>query len=341
MDSNTENKCIIGIISADSSYDSSIFISNEETYYTNINYNMLSILTKYYNNEEINTTNSIIEKIINLLNKKDIFVMYRFICSSDCQSGYCFISPDINKIVYKFIKIATKNNVMIEFSDHSIGSLINNWDSSEMGMELPIELCEETSNGLFKIVACKHDFIESCHPILQKIGELSDDETISIKFNNMANTVVYSIKPDANVKLLSTGYPIKNNSNILNILAQKIDDDIDYSCNFKRRRLNSDDEKSEKSEAEEAIIEKIQPVHCEFGYQNGKFIISSTHWCNLEKVEFNVNVDNLKRQYSQSFGTEYSTILETKLSRATSQFEYNNVMSQTVRQISSGSNDYY
>jgi hypothetical protein len=46
------------------------------------------------------------------------------------------------------------------------------------------------------------------------------------------------------------------------------------------------------------------PVHCEFKFGKLSIVVSSTHWCNLEEVNSNVNIDTLRREYTNTFGIE-------------------------------------
>ena len=102
----------------------------------------------------------------------------------------------------------------------------------------------------FKMYGNKKDFINSVHPTLRQIGNLSLDEQIEIFFNNMNGTKVFEII-DPNINIISNGLQIEKSH---------------IDLNFKDINL-------------------VIHVHCEFDYGLGKIIISSTHWCNLESVE--------------------------------------------------------
>ena len=81
---------------------------------------------------------------------------------------------------------------------------------------------------------------------------------------------------------------------------------------------------------------QLQPVHCEFNYGQGKIVVSATHWCNLDKVESNIDLPTLRRYCTDSLGVQASYDLECSLAAATSPEEMKRAVSDTVRQISSG-----
>ena len=298
------NKCVCGITTNQSPYDSSVFSNNLTTFYTQITYSDLEYLLSILNSDipinEIDFTDPKMYLLHVYFREPSIKVIFRFLCSSDCQNGTTFIDPKTTETVFNFIKtVCFKRSVIMEFSDHSMGSLFTNWNSEFMGIEPPIKILPITTIGIFKISGRKEDFMSSAHPTLEQIGDISADELINITFNNMGGTKVFKVrKTQTVVKVISSGNELSMTSS-----------DIKF------------------------------PVHCEFDYGIGKIIISATHWCNLDKVENNVDIPTLRRYCTEAFGRETSDTLNYNLSRINDPNEMKRAISTAVREISSGNNE--
>lgn len=325
-------KCVIGITNS-SPYDISEFVNNLTTFYTKISYTKLNELYLMINelnvkekkekkeeneeneeNKEINkTTNTIninLLHVINSLKDSETQVIFRFLCSSDCLNGLKFIDDETTQLVYKFVnQVSGFKNVIIEISDHSMGAFFNCWDNSIMSKPSPIQISNLTHEGNFKMYGLKQDFINCVHPTLKQIGEMSADDNIEIKFNNMNGTKVFKII-DSNVRLISKGVQIKEDNSHLDFI----------------KKLSTDNEQ---------LYEEV-PVHCEFDYNNARIIVSATHWCNLESVENNVDLVTLRRYCTDTYGEIASQNLDFQLSLATDEKTYKHIISTVVREISSG-----
>ena len=306
----TLNKCVIGICDF-TPYDTSVFVNNETTYYSRITYNQMHKLSEYLtaNFQEVKELN--LQQIINFIKTTNTLVMFRFLCSRDCENGKHFLNSECTRRVFSFLKIITSqsNKVLVEFSDHSMGALFKNWDAEFMGIVSPIIISHKETNGLFKLQATKQSLINSCHPTLQQIGQMSQDEVITITFNNMMGTKVFSIRDGAeNVKILSKGYEMETPSIGRYIFNQN----------------------KEKPANEEHIVQ------CEFPYQNGMVIVSSTHWCNLENVESNIDIETMRKYYKETYGNNACYAIDVELATAPSPDVYKSVTSRIVKEISSG-----
>ncbi len=256
-----ENVCMIGITNSNP-YDSSELPNDATTYYSNINYFQLEELyTILKNNSE--TDNMVYKTIQTYIKDRKTQVFFDFKCSSDCHSGQHFINDKTNLLVYKFINTMTRLGCNIVVGDHSMASLFNNWDRFRMDFKSPIQIKSETTDGPFKMTSSKEDLLNSCHPILKNLGDMSSENTVDIEFSNMSGTKIFSIKSEnkIEVKIISKGKP----------------------CGFRE-------------------IQEEQPVHCEFTYRNGKIIVSATHWCNLTNVNSKVDVEKVREQYTQKYG---------------------------------------
>lgn len=307
----TLNKCIIGI-SDFTPYDTSVFVNNETTYYTRITYGQMHKLSEYLTDSSKEVTELNLQQIISFIKTPNTLVMFRFLCSRDCRDGLHFLNSECTRHVFLFLKIITSqpNKILVEFSDHSMGSLFTNWNTEFMGMVSPIIISRETTTGLFKLQATKQALINSCHPTLQQVGQMSQDEEIVITFNNMSGTKVFSVREDAeNVTILSKGCTMDAPS-IGRSLLKEIKD--------------------------RPTIEE-QVVQCEFPYQNGMIIVSSTHWCNLEHVESKIDVEKLRTCYKETYGEKAGRAFDNRLFSVTrGGGDYRSFASRAVKEISSG-----
>lgn len=303
------NKCICGITS-NFPYDTSVFTNNTTTFYTNLSYFQLEYLLKILSsNESINKldiTNPIILSLCLYFKDPSVEIIFRFLCSPDCHNGKLFVNTLITDIVFNFVKfICSIRPVIIEFSDHSMGSFFKNWESEFMEMNSPIEILQLTTSGSFKINGTKNNFMSSNHPTLKQIGDISSNEDIEITFNNMFDTKLFKIcETSTNVKVISTGYELLP--------------DVYQSL-----------------EIEESKI-KHYPVHCEFDYNFGKIVVSATHWCNLNNVENDIDLPKLRRYCTETFGQESTQELNNILSSINEPIEMKRAISLAVRDISSG-----
>jgi hypothetical protein len=326
---NNINTCVVGITSTHP-YDTSTFMNNSTTFYTQITYleliklydliNLPTHKTIIKTNKQTKTDTPIDMNLIyvaNCFSDLSVKMIFRFLCSSDCADGKHFINHKTTLKVYDFVKFVTKRNCIIEVSDHSMGSFFNNWNKNTMGIPSPIKILPITHSDGFKIYGNKSDFIESIHPTLKQIGNLSLSEAIEITFNNLTGTKVYKIIGQG-VKVISKGVQIKN--------TFEFEFEFEYG---KRHKEKSSD-----------LYEEV-PVHCEFDFQDGKIVVSATHWCNLDSVETPIDLKTLRRYCTNSLGDEATQDLERSLSSAQNEREYKRIISTTVRQISSGSKNNY
>lgn len=335
---NSIDTCVVGITSSNP-YDRYVFVNNSTTFYAKITYSELIILydlidlatkktnTTTYDEKESETSTSInmnMLHIINCFKDPSVKIIFRFLCSQDCHDGLKFIDNQTTYKIYDFVKLVTRRNcVIIEVSDHSMGSFFNNWNNEYMGKINPIKILPITHSGSFKMYGGKNDFINSTHPTLKQIGNLSSDEQVEITFNNMGGTKVYKIL-DPNVKLISKGIQIK----------EKFKFDLGKTIEIKSLKPLNLMEQLEPFESLEVYDEV--PVHCEFDYQEGKIVISATHWCNLDSVESPVDLPTLRRYCTNSLGIDATVDLENTLSLAKNECEYKRIISDTVREISCG-----
>lgn len=300
-----EQICVISITNSHP-YDISELKNNAYTFYTNINYKQLKEL--YYvirhNSETKNNTYNIIKKYIT---EKSAKVFFDFKCSGDCHSGEKFIDNDTTLLVFKVVNSMTRMGCNIVVGDHSMASLFNNWNSYRMDFPSPIKVCTETTDGPYKMYGAKNDFVNSDYPILKNLGTMSANDKVEIDFSNMSGTKIYKINESknglVNVQIISKGYPT-------------------------RRNMREND------------IEQI--VHSEFAYRKGKIIISATHWCNLTEVNSDVNIDEVRKQYTAQFGAEESAGFEVEYRAALSKGdkeEVKKVVSKSVKYMCSGQKD--
>ena len=311
----TVNKCVCAIVS-NCPYDSSVFPNNETTYYTTVSYGNLTDLTDLLsgnNSSGITAINMLY--VANCFTNPDMQMIFRFMCSPDCKDGVDFIDDKTTDNVYKFVKIATSRNSIIEVSDHSMASFFNNWNDTTMEMTKPIEIRKRTTSGPFKMTGTKELFMSSCHPTLKQIGDMSATDAIEITFNNMGGTkifdVIESAKPE-DLKVISHGYEIE-----------------------RMFRHNLREVEQEKQVPEEVKQEKM-PVHCEFKYRMGTIVVSATHWCNLNQVETPIDLDKLRRYCTETLGAEATQSFENCLSSMSDPNDIKREISSCVRGISSG-----
>ena len=345
-----ENKCIIGI-SNSNPYDTSIFVNNSDTYYTKISYEQLDKITTKLEDDTIKINDMNLIYIMECVSNNEIQLIFRFLCSPDCNSGKIFINAEVTKMIYKFVKLISKRNVIIDISDHSMASFFNNWDTVYLEMESPIIISNKTNNGLYEMIANKNDLINSSHPSLKQIGEMSNDNLIKISFTNMNDTKIYSInKNNSNVKLLSKGYSKHyKRENIFNFkqyeeTQKNTKETIKDTEESQNEETIKDTEESQNEETikynelqedEEKEIE-YEPIHCEFSYNNAIIVISATHWCNIEFVNSNIDITKMRKCYESSFGKEATQELDEVINSAQSENDIKLAITSCVRQISSG-----
>ena len=284
--------CVIEINSSDP-YDTSTMSDNPKTFCASIAYETLPELISIFSNDEnereiISNINLLFIK--ECLKKENIKIIVRFLCSCDCNNGSLFVDLNTTELVFKFLELLSERDTIIELSDHSISSVINNWDKYIKDIPKPIEMSRETCHGSFKMYGKKEDFENSEHPTLKMIGILAENN-IEINFNNMSGTKIFIII-NPNVKLISKGYQINSFDN----------------------------------------YQREIPVHCEFYRKKSKYIISSTHWCNLTEVENKVNLKNV-REYVKNF---YGENTASKLDGIEDESTLKRCISDSVRQLSSG-----
>ncbi len=287
--------CVISIASGNP-YDSSQLVNDENTFYTNINYNQLKELYEHLK-KGTESENMIFKNILNNLKNRRTKVFFDFKCCSHCCSGEKFTDDNTTLLVFKLINTMTKRGCNIIVGDHSMAALFNNWDKHKMDMKSPIKIVGDTS-GPYKMNGKKEDFLNSIHPILKNLGDMSSDDNLNIEFSNMSGTKVYEILPEFKdkVKVISTGHPLSR------------------------------------------IRENEQIVHSEFKYRNGLIIVSATHWCNLTEVNSKVDIDKLKMQYSRQYGEEACEEFDNEYQKAVQsgcQRTVNRVVSDSVKYVCS------
>jgi hypothetical protein len=297
-----EQICVISITNSHP-YDISELKNNAYTFYTNINYKQLKELYHVirHNSETKNNTYNTIKKYII---EKSAKVFFDFKCSGDCQSGAKFIDNDTTLLVFKVVNSMTRLGCNIVVGDHSMASLFNNWNSYRMDFPSPITVSTETTEGSYKMYGSKNDFINSDYPILKNLGAMSATDKVEIDFSNMSGTKVYKVNESENgpvhVQIISKGYPT-------------------------RRNMREND------------VEQV--VHSEFVYRKGKIIISATHWCNLTEVQSDVNMDEVRKQYTTQFGAEESAEFEVEYTATLStgnREEIKRFISDSVKYVCSG-----
>ncbi len=309
--------CVVGII-GDSLYDRSEFANTSKDFlYTTIRYSNIPLFYELLKGTK--TTNEFkYLDILRYFSTPNSKIFFDFKCSADCCYGAQFINQDLTKKANQLIKLLLKKGANVVVGDHSMGALFKNWIPAHMGCSSPIEIQSETTSGTFRMFGQKKDFIDSVHPTLNQIGDMSDDEKIQIDFTNMSGTLVYSINKNCPipVKLISQGYPLFNP---LNRMGREV---------IGNNLTNPEEQK------------KLQPVQCEFSLFAGKIIVSSTHWCNLTEVKSEINEDKLKSQYASAFGQNECYRIEQELEAIKSSGDKEQVKrycSARVRDISSGS----
>lgn len=298
-----EQICVISITNRHP-YDISEFKNNAYTFYTNINYKQLEELYHVirHNKETKNNTYNIIKKYIT---EKSAKVFFDFKCSSDCHSGEKFIDNDTTLLVFKVVNSMTRMGCNIVVGDHSMASLFNNWNNYRMDFPSPITVSRETTEGPYKMYGAKNDFVNSDYPILKNLGTMSATDRVEIDFSNMSGTKIYQVNESKN--------------GIVNVQI--------ISKGYSLRRNMNDPE---------------QIVHSEFVYRKGKIIISATHWCNLTEVNSDVNIDEVRKQYTAQFGAEESAEFEVEYRAALSKGnkeEVKKVVSKSVKYMCSGQKD--
>ncbi len=312
-----EHICVISITNSHP-YDISEMKNNATTFYTSINYTQLKELYNVirYNTTNNNVTYDIIKKYIT---EKSAKVFFDFKCSGDCHSGTKFVDNDTTLLVFKVVNTMSRLGCNIVVGDHSMAALFNNWDNYRMDCKSPITISIETTDGLYKMNGCKSDFVASDYPILKNLGKMSAQDNVEIEFENMNGTKIYKINEDSEmkdkVKIISKGYSIQRRSRIREI----------------KKEENTKEDKDK------------QIVHSEFPYRNGKIIISATHWCNLTEVNSDVNIDEVRKQYTAQFGAEECMNFEVQYCAALSsnnKEEAKRVVSNSVKYMCSGKKDF-
>ena len=200
-----QNICVVSITNSNP-YDTSELPNNSTTYYTNINYRQLTELYEILKTDS-ETNNMVYKNICNYVKDRKTKVFFDFKCSSDCHSGSDFVDKNTTLTVFKLINTMTRKGCNIVVGDHSMGALFNNWDAYKMDFKSPIIISRETTSGHFSMTGNKEDFINSDHPILKDLGDMSSSETVNIEFQNMGGTKIFSVKPNAkeHVKIVSKG----------------------------------------------------------------------------------------------------------------------------------------
>lgn len=327
-----KSTCVVGITTS-GPYDSSVFVNNDNTYYTQISYDKLDLLIRLIecgkepkeDNKDIKNMNLLY--VANCFFDDSVKIIFRFLCSPDCDNGKTFINKKKTKEIFKFVKLLTTRDCVIEISDHSMGSFFNNWDNDFMQMNSPIKVLDMTHSGPFKMYGNKKDFINSIHPTLNQIGDLSSDDNIEITFVNMGGTKVYEIIEP-------------NDSNDSNNSSTSFYKYPKVTLISKGKQITTKDMHRQFGEKTNEYNEKYfqeVPVHCEFDYNCGKIVVSSTHWCNLQSVDNSVDLPSLSRYCTNTFGADATQNLEYTLSCAQNDYEYKNIISTAIREISSGS----
>jgi hypothetical protein len=302
---------VVAII-GDSVYDTSEFANASKDFlYTTLKY---SDIPNFYGmlKGTIRTTEFKYLNILRYFSIPDSKIFFDFKCSSDCCSGAKFTNDELTKKANQLIKLLLKKRANVVVGDHSMGALFNNWDSIHMG-PCPITIKRETTSGLFRMFGESKNFLESIHPTLNQLGDISDTDKVEITFTNMGGTLIFSINTQIEipVKIISQGYP-------LNGIRNSITDPMKLELH-------------------------TQPVHCEFPLFNGRIIVSSTHWCNLHEIRSDINEDKLKSNYTRAFGREVSTRMEEDLERVKSNStpqEVREYCSARVKDICSGGSQF-
>lgn len=290
--------CVISIASGNP-YDSSQLVNDENIFYTNINYQQLKELYEHLK-KGTESENMMYKNILNNIRDRKSKVFFDFKCCSHCCSGEKFTDNDTTLLVFKLINTMTKRRCNIIVGDHSMAALFNNWDRYRMDMKCPIKIVSDTS-GPYKMTGKKEDFLNSIHPILKNLGDMSSEDKLNIEFSNMSGTKVYEIIEEFKdkVKVISTGHTLNG-------------------------RRDSE--------------QKEEPVHCEFKYREGLIIVSATHWCNLTEVNSAVDVDKLKTQYTRQYGKEACDDFDKEYQKAVQsgcQRSVQRVVSDSVRYVCS------
>ena len=292
----------VRITNTQSPYDTSCDIDDMRISYNGIK--QLNMLLGN-NTEEVTTPKTVfnlrVSMIYEQLKDHNIKFVFRFLCSSDCASGKFFIDHSTTENINTFVKkISTRPNTIIEFSDHSMAAFFNNWDENLFLHKCPILISRKSTCGSFEMVSTKENLILSKSDKLNKIGDLSDSEQINITFQNMQDTKIFTINQESTI--------------IVKILSTGI--------------------------SKEDFQEQIeQPVHAEFQLNNAYVIISSTHWCNLEKVETPVSIPRLRKYLTETQGEEACRDFDERVSQLENNSpELKREISNSVRQISSGQN---
>lgn len=297
-----EQICVISITNCHP-YDISELKNNAYTFYTNINYKQLEELYHVIRHNK-ETNNNTYNIIKKYITEKSAKVFFDFKCSSDCQSGSNFVDNETTLLVFKVVNSMTRMGCNIVVGDHSMASLFNNWNSYRMDFPSPIKVCTETTDGPYKMYGAKNDFVNSDYPILKNLGSMSANDKVEIDFSNMSGTKIYKINESEN-----------------GIVKVQI-----ISKGYPARM---------------GVVSE-QVVHSEFVYRKGKIIISATHWCNLTEVNSDVNIDEVRKQYTAQFGAEESAGFEVEYRAALSKGdkeEVKKVVSKSVKYMCSGQKD--
>lgn len=303
--------CVVGI-SSNHPYDTSKFVNNDTTFYRQISYSQLAELLKGICDINTSTSPTSINQniifITECYKQYKIKMIFRFLCSPDCVDGNQFIDTITNNLVYEFVNVVCEHpECLIEFSDHSLGSFVENWNIDLMGgLSCPIGIKPYRHSGKFTMKGKKSDFVNSTHPTLKQIGDMAGEEDVVITFINMGGTKVYEILNKNIVKLISTGNQLEYDFMSIHI-------------------PNNNRE-----------IYSTVPVHTEFNYKKGIIVLSSTHWCNLDSVETSIDISTLRRYCTDSLGIKETEKLDKMLSSAKNEDEIKRAVSGIVRGISSG-----
>ncbi len=296
-----KNMCIISVTNT-SPYDTSEFTNSANIYYTNMTYAKLKEL--YYvikNNSE--TENMVYKTVKQYVNDPNTDVFFDFKCSSDCNNGDSFVDNETTLMVIKLINVMTRKGCNIVVGDFSMAALFNNWNKYRMDFPSPIVVSPSTTSGEFKMTGLKEDFLASKYPILKNLGEITEGDNIDMTFSNMSGTKIYTIVPgnEERVKVISRGHELDK-----------------YNTR---------------------PVENNKLVHSEFKYRNGMIILTSNHWCNLNQVNSNVNIDKIRERYAIQCGIQECNNFEVQYSMALStgdQTSINQVVTNSIRYLASG-----
>jgi len=305
--------------------------------------------------------------------------MFRFLCSADCCDGLAIKNLTFTNIIHDFINNVTSKGCNIELSDHSLAAVVNTWNKDKYGIECPFIISNNTTYGNYSMIALKVDLINSGHQILKIVGQLSDSDTVNIKFANMIGTKIYLVntKSSIPIQILSKGKKNKDNplerqeqqqehqlnmnlfktkETILNPILNNLNLEADIQINQSMDFIES--AKSDKNIKNFLDIQhhglkkndyisnftlddpNLDLVHTIFKLNNATVYCSATHWCNLLEVESDVNMDTLRTMTQTYCGEDALDNLNTTILSGDIHSLKRDV-SYYIREISSGGSENY